>query len=94
MRRVKLLFAVVAMLAVMVVTAAPAIANRDNDGWWDNCDWVIVGWYWIPALRSWDWDWSWAVVCVLDDDWRGHDDWQGTTTGTTMTGGGTMAGGS
>ena len=77
MRRGKLVLAVVAMLAVMVTTAAPAMANHDNDGWWDNCNWVVVGWYWLPAWWGWDWDWSWAVVCVPDDNWRGHDDWQG-----------------
>jgi hypothetical protein len=90
MRRFKMVFAVVAMLAVMVATAAPAMARHDNDGWWDNCDWVIVGWYWIPAV--WGWDWSWAVVCVPDDNWRGHGDWDDDDT--TMTGGGTTAGGS
>jgi hypothetical protein len=53
----------------------PAMARHDNDGWWDNCDWVIVGWYWIPAV--WGWDWSWAVVCVPDGQLAGHDDWRG-----------------
>ena len=64
MRRFKLVFAVVAMLAVMVATAAPAMAN-DNDGWWDNCEWVLFPW------------WGWYVVCEVDDSWWGHDDWQG-----------------
>lgn len=78
MRRVKLVFAVVAMLAVMVATAAPAMARHDNDGWWDNCDWVFFPW------------WGWFVVCEVDDGWwddgwwdddrdhhkdRDHKDW-------------------
>jgi hypothetical protein len=70
------------------------MARHDNDGWWDNCDWVIVGWYWIPAVWGWDWGWSWAVVCVPDDNWRGTTTGGGTATGTTMTGGDTTAGGS
>lgn len=69
MRRVKLVFAVVAMLAVMVATAALAMARHDNDGWWDNCDWVLFPW------------WGWFVVCEVEDDWwwddgrNHHDDW-------------------
>ena len=48
-RRVKVLLAELAMLLLSVVNAAPAMANHDWDGWWDNCNWVIVGWHWIPA---------------------------------------------
>src|SRR3989337_1049259 len=75
MRRVKVILAVLAMLVMMGASAAPAMANHDNDGWWDNCDWVIVGWHWLPAWWGWDWDWSWALVCVPDDNWWGHDEW-------------------
>jgi hypothetical protein len=75
MRRVKVILAVLAMLVMMGASAAPAMANHDNDGWWDNCDWVIVGWHWLPAWWGWDWDWSWALVCVPDDNWWGHDKW-------------------
>jgi hypothetical protein len=38
-------FAVLAMLLVMVATAAPAMARHDNDGWWDNCNWVFLPWW-------------------------------------------------
>ena len=48
-RRVKVILAALAMLVLSVVNAAPAMANHDWDGWWDNCNWVIVGWHWIPA---------------------------------------------
>jgi hypothetical protein len=58
MGRVKVVFAVVAMLVVMVTTAAPAMARHNNDGLWDNCDWVLFPW------------WGWFVVCEVDDGWR------------------------
>ncbi len=45
MRRVKLVLAMVAMLAVRVATAAPAMARHDNDGWWDDCDWILFPWW-------------------------------------------------
>jgi hypothetical protein len=63
MRRVKLVLAVVAMLAARVATAAPAMTRHDNDGWWDDCDWILFPW------------WGWFVVCEVDDDWwdDGHD---------------------
>ena len=44
-RRVTVVFAVLAMLLVMVPTAAPAMARHDNDGWWDNCNWVFLPWW-------------------------------------------------
>jgi hypothetical protein len=47
--------------------AAPAMARHDNDGWWDHCDWVIVGWHWVPAW--WGWGWTWVIVCEPDNDW-------------------------
>lgn len=78
MRRVKVILAALAMLVLSVVNAAPAMANHDWDGWWDNCNWVIVGWHWIPAWWGWDWDWTWVLVCEPSHDWSwddNHDDW-------------------
>jgi hypothetical protein len=82
MRRVKVILAALAMLVMMAASAAPAMADHDNDGWWDNCNWVIVGWHWIPPWfwgGPWSWDWTWSLVCVPDDNWKGHDnhgDWE------------------
>ncbi len=76
MRRVKVILAALAMLVLSVVNAAPAMANHDWDGWWDNCNWVIVGWHWIPAW--WGWDWTWVLVCEPSNDWSwddNHGDW-------------------
>ena len=73
MRRVKVILAVLAVLVMMGASAAPAMANHDNDGWWDNCDWVIVGWHWVPAWWGWDWDWTWTIVCVPNDNWWDDD---------------------
>ncbi len=80
MRRVKVVLAVLAMVMVMVASAAPAMAHHNNDGWWDDCNWVFYPW------------WGWFVVCQVDDDWwddgnhrhdndrnhndRNHDDWE------------------
>ena len=79
MRRLKLILAALAMMLVMMAaSAAPAIANHDNDGWWDNCNWVIIGWHWIPPWfwgGPWSWDWTWSLVCVPEDNWWGHDKW-------------------
>jgi hypothetical protein len=47
MRRIKSLLALVAVLAVMLASAAPAMA----DDWWDDCNW-----YWSP------W-WGWLADC-------------------------------
>jgi hypothetical protein len=84
-RRVKSVLAVFAMLVVLMVSAAsPAMASHDNDGWRDNCEWVAVGWHWIPSWWGWDWDWDWIFVCNPGDNrWdnhnnhhnRHHDDW-------------------
>ena len=60
MRRIKLILAVVAIMAISVVGSAPAMASHDNDGWWDSCGW------------SWSWWWGWYVVCDYDDSWWGH----------------------
>ena len=59
MKRIKLILAVVAMMAISVVGSAPAMANHDYDGWWDSCEW------------SWSWWWGWFVVCEPDYDWWG-----------------------
>ena len=61
MRRVRLVLAVLAMLVVMVASAAPAMARHNNDGWWDDCDWFFSPW------------WGWYVVCQVDDNWWDHD---------------------
>ena len=52
-----MVFAVLAMLLVMVAAAAPAMARHDNDGRWDNCNWVFLPW------------WGWFVICEVDDGW-------------------------
>ena len=44
-RRVTVVFAVLAMLLVVVATAAPAMARHYNDGRWDNCNWVFLPWW-------------------------------------------------
>lgn len=64
MRRIKLILAVAAMMAISVVGSAPAMASHDYDGWWDSCGW------------SWSWWWGWFVVCEPDYDWwgPGYDD--------------------
>lgn len=59
MRRIKLILAVAAMMAISIVGAAPAMASHDYDGWWDSCGW------------SWSWWWGWFVVCEPDYDWWG-----------------------
>src|SRR5215203_5507415 len=91
MRRLKLILAALAMMLVMMAaSAAPAIANHDNDGWWDNCDWVIVGWHWIPP-------WFWGALGVGTGPGAlsvcPKTTGGGTTNGTmtTMTGGGATA---
>ena len=61
MRRVKLILAVAAMMAISVVGSAPAMASQDYDGWWDSCGW------------SWSWWWGWFVVCEPDHG-SGYDD--------------------
>ena len=58
MRRIKLILAVAAMMAISIVGSAPAMASHDYDGWWDSCGW------------SWSWWWGWFVVCEPDYD---HD---------------------
>ena len=63
MRRVKLVLVVLAMMMVMVASAAPAMARHNNDGWWDDCDWVFYPW------------WGWFVVCQVDDDWWDYNNW-------------------
>jgi hypothetical protein len=83
-RRVKSVLVVFAMLVVLMVSiASPAMANHNNDGWWDDCEWVAVSWYWFPVWWGWDWDWNWVLVCDVDDDWwnhhndnRHHNDWR------------------
>lgn len=59
MRRIKLILAVAAMMAISIVGSAPAMASHDYDGWWDSCGW------------SWSWWWGWFVVCEPDYDWWG-----------------------
>ncbi len=56
MRRIKLILAVTAMVAISIVGSAPAMASHDYDGWWDSCGW------------SWSWWWGWFVVCEPDYD--------------------------
>lgn len=57
MRSIKSIFALVAVLVVMLASAAPALA----DGWWDDCDW-----YWSP------W-WGWFAACDSPPWWGGDD---------------------
>jgi len=70
-RRVKLILAVVAMMAVTLIGAAPAMASHDYDGWWDSC-----GWSWTP--------WGWFVFCEPDYGWwggpGGYDDYDDDST--------------
>src|SRR5829696_10021674 len=57
MRKLKLLAVLLALVGAMVIlTASPAMAGHDDDGWWDDCDWA-----WSPG-------WGWFVVCDVDDD--------------------------
>lgn len=39
------------------------MANHDDDGWWDSCEW------------SWSWWWGWFVVCEPDNSWWDYDWW-------------------
>ena len=57
MRKLKLLAVLLALVGAMVIlTASPAMASHDDDGWWDDCRWA-----WSPG-------WGWFVVCDVDDD--------------------------
>ena len=57
MRKLKLLAVLLALVGAMVIlTASPAMASHDDDGWWDDCEWA-----WSPG-------WGWFVVCDVDDD--------------------------
>jgi hypothetical protein len=60
MRGIKLVFAMIAMMALMTLIAAPALARHDHDGWRDDCDW-----FWSPR-------WGYYLACEVDDDWRKH----------------------
>lgn len=58
MRRIRLILAVAAMMAISLVGSAPAMASHDHDSWWDSCGW------------SWSWWWGWFIVCEPDyDSW-------------------------
>lgn len=65
MRRLKAVLAALAVMVMMLASAAPAMA----DEWWDNCHW---NW-------NWSWYWGWFLTCDYDDGgWSpgwGHDGW-------------------
>ncbi len=78
MRRISLVLAAVFVLSVMVVTAAPALADdhwRGGSNWWGDKDWDHNRDYnkrdhnkrdrdrWQPQC---DWYWSW---------WKGWERW-------------------
>ena len=62
MRRIKVILAVVAAVATLMVMAAPAMAQS----WWGGTPWrgsvdiEDCRWVWIP-----EWD-DWFIVCELD----------------------------
>ena len=63
MRKLKLLAVLLALVGAMVIlTASPAMASHDDDGWWDDCEWA-----WSPG-------WGWFVVCDVDEDTFWADD--------------------
>ena len=75
MRRTLLVLTVAAIMAVM--SAAPAMASHDEDGWWDNCSWAYsLGWGWFlvcePEDNDWWWGPSWDDNTVVSDDDDGN----------------------
>jgi hypothetical protein len=63
MQRVKAVFALLAVMIVMVASAAPAMA----DSWWDDCEWE---WSWELAFWTGS---GYYLVCDYSDDHS--DDW-------------------
>jgi hypothetical protein len=61
-KRIKSIFAVLAILLVMMSNAAPAMA----DGPWGDCTWT---WHW-------SWFWGYYLTCDAVDDWEpASSDW-------------------
>jgi hypothetical protein len=61
MRRIFLVFA---MLALLMITAMPAMAQSGgNNGWWDDKDWGDGDKDWEDEDKDWEDE---------DKDWEGH----------------------
>lgn len=79
MRRIKAIFAALAVMVVMMANAAPAMA----DGWWENCDWNFSPWFgwfltcdWNPGWSDSSWgDNGWGDSSWGDDSWGDSNDW-------------------
>jgi hypothetical protein len=68
MRRIKAIFAALAVMVVMTANAAPAMA----DGWWENCDWNFSPWFgWFLTC---DWNPGWSDSSWGDNGW-GDSSW-------------------
>lgn len=73
MRRIKAIFAALAVMMVMAANAAPAMA----DEWWEDCE-LRYNWFWNVYFLDcgedpgWGWDTGWGGQGWGDDD--GHDD--------------------
>ena len=79
MRKLKLLAAMLALMAAMMMANVSPASADDWDGWnhhdsWRDCGWVPV-WEWSWVFERWDLDWEF-VPCVFfnDFDHRDRDD--------------------
>jgi hypothetical protein len=66
-RRIKAIFVALAMMVMMMASAAPAMA----DGWWENCEWVEF-WPWGSFLVC---DWNPGDGWYDSNGWYDDDGW-------------------